>query len=62
MRQRLDALIDKVVAAEAPQPDDPMERLVQLLEREGVVGTGTANSLVQAHRRVVQNLKGRLEK
>jgi hypothetical protein len=50
VRARLDRLIAKIHAAEAPEPQDPFERKIRLLVADGKLPPALAKELLQAHR------------
>jgi len=58
IRARLDRLIEKVKAADAPQATDAFRRQVQLLVAEGVIGVSTARGLLDAHEQVLAQKRG----
>jgi hypothetical protein len=60
IRSRLDRLIDKVRAVETPSSEEPFERLVLVLAEQGVLSSGTARTLVQAHKRAVKDAAERI--
>lgn len=60
IRSRLDRLIEKVRAVEAPSSEEAFERLVLVLTEQGVLSSGTARSLIQAHKRSVKDTAERL--
>lgn len=62
IRTRLDRIIEKVQAAEAPNAEDSFERLIDILVERGVMLSGTARTLVQTHRRIIRDVADRAER
>ncbi|NUM55722.1 MAG: DUF2089 family protein [Candidatus Hydrogenedentes bacterium] len=54
IRARLDRLIERVNAVEAPATGDSFEQLVETLVTHGVMLTGTGRTLLQTHRRILK--------
>jgi len=62
IRGRIDRMIEKVLASEAPPEGDSFENLVDVLVDQAVVPPGTARTLVQGHRRVLRDVSQRVER
>jgi hypothetical protein len=50
VRARVDRLIAKVRAVEAPEPRDPFERTMRVLLADGALAPQVARRLIKAHR------------
>ena len=62
IRTRLDRLINKVRAREQLEGEGAFQRLVQVLTDEGVLMSGTARTLLQAHKQDVRTKVERSER
>lgn len=59
IRGRLDRMIERVNAVEAPAAGDAFERLVHTLVEQGVMVTGTARTLLHSHKRILRETSER---
>lgn len=59
IRARLDRLIERVNAIEAPASGDSFEELVDALVRQGVILSGTGRALLQTHKHVLRQTSQR---
>ena len=60
IRGRLDRLIDRVNAVEAPSTGDSFEQLVGTLVEQGVMVTGTGRALLHSHKRILRETAERV--
>ncbi|MBX7255666.1 MAG: DUF2089 domain-containing protein [Candidatus Hydrogenedentes bacterium] len=61
LRARLDRLIEKVRVRENPENTGTLDRLVGLLVEEGVLLSGTARTIIQAHKRDMKSAMERVD-
>ncbi|HRK34375.1 MAG TPA: DUF2089 family protein [Candidatus Hydrogenedentes bacterium] len=59
IRTRLDRIIAKVQAVEAPVAGDSFEQLLDTLVEQGVMTAGTARTLKHSHNRVIRDVSER---
>ena len=62
IRGRLDRLIARVNAVEAPASGDAFEQLVTALVDQGVMVSGTGRTLLQTHKRILRETSERAER
>lgn len=59
IRGRLDRLIERVNAIEAPTRSDSFEQLLEMLVEQGIMVSGTSRALLQTHKRALRDVAER---